>query len=664
MLPVEIPFKVYTGRDGKPLNHGYVYFGVPNLNPQTSPVTVYWDAAGTQPAAQPLRTENGYIMRAGTPANVYFNGTYSELILDSKRRQVAFVRSSDDFSIASFVYSFISSLAASTGAALIGFKLNAIGSIARLMSDKSSDVISSDDFSGMDKTGATDCATAWNAAFTATRLQGAPAQASRPLVIRSGTYKLNGAVTVGSYQRIVFEPGVVIDASGLPNEITSVFTVSNQEAVYMEGNGTIIKGARATAAPAVEGNSCAFFLFGSSNVHLKNFQIQDFATDGITIDGDNTASGPCTNVIIEGCTATTSRRNGLSVISVKGLTVIGGEYSFSSGAPVGPWAGIDIEPNDNSFCEDVMLINVRTTGNIGAGIQVTPGAMSVAGAASTYFDVTIIGGRSLADGGIGANNRAGLLFANGGTQLNQVFGQVHVDGFIVDGPVGRGVGWFNWDADKCPLVTCNRVSVYNPDYLTASITNFDRSGFVISCGADQAITNLGNILLRNCRAIDKRGVAWMTWGMLTDAAAGKTIKNVTIIDPVSTNIVDSAKLDVHTFAAGGAGLQSGVDVIYTRPTPLTVSADTPLAKYVGKRLNMTATSVQTLPNAANCKDSHFEIQVAAGVVNLSVTPPVGDKILYNGLAVSAPLVIKGGAYLSIRSLGGTSWLAESFNGQV
>ena len=55
MLPVESPFKTYTDLDGKPLDNGYVYFGLPNQNPETAPVTVYWDAAGTIPAAQPLR---------------------------------------------------------------------------------------------------------------------------------------------------------------------------------------------------------------------------------------------------------------------------------------------------------------------------------------------------------------------------------------------------------------------------------------------------------------------------------------------------------------------------------------------------------------------------------------------------------------------------------
>lgn len=114
MLPVETPFKTFTGLDGNPLNNGYVYFGLPNQNPITAPVTVYWDAAGTQPATD-LRTINGYIVRAGTPANVFVSGSYSELVRDSSGRQVFYARNSDDFSYNTL-------LASSAGAAQIGFQ--------------------------------------------------------------------------------------------------------------------------------------------------------------------------------------------------------------------------------------------------------------------------------------------------------------------------------------------------------------------------------------------------------------------------------------------------------------------------------------------------------------------------------------------------------------
>lgn len=128
MLPVEAPFKPYTGLDGKPLNNGYVYFGASDQNPITSPVTVYWDVNGTIPANQPLRTVNGYVMRSGSPANVFVDGSYSELIQDSKNRQVFYSRNSDEFTT--------SGLAKPTGSSLIGFIQGGTGAIKRTVQDK------------------------------------------------------------------------------------------------------------------------------------------------------------------------------------------------------------------------------------------------------------------------------------------------------------------------------------------------------------------------------------------------------------------------------------------------------------------------------------------------------------------------------------------------
>ena len=70
-LQIASPFQQYFGRDGSPLDNGFVYVGVANLNPETNPLTVYFDDALTIPAAQPLRTSNGYIVRNGSPARLY-----------------------------------------------------------------------------------------------------------------------------------------------------------------------------------------------------------------------------------------------------------------------------------------------------------------------------------------------------------------------------------------------------------------------------------------------------------------------------------------------------------------------------------------------------------------------------------------------------------------
>lgn len=88
-LSIQVPFPVFQDRDGQPLENGYVWIGVANLNPQTNPIVAYFDAALTIPAPQPLRTLNGYISRAGTPAQIYVDGVnFSILVQDSKGSMV------------------------------------------------------------------------------------------------------------------------------------------------------------------------------------------------------------------------------------------------------------------------------------------------------------------------------------------------------------------------------------------------------------------------------------------------------------------------------------------------------------------------------------------------------------------------------------------------
>ncbi|MDK6077944.1 hypothetical protein [Massilia varians] len=146
MLPVESPFKTYTGLDGKPLDNGYVYFGQPDKDPIAHPVTVYWDAAGTVPAAQPLRTVNGYIMNAGTPANVFVDGAYSELVKDAKARQVFYAVTSDSFSVTKMISEFLAKLAATNGSKIIGFLQAGVGAVVRTIYDKLTDTVNVFDF--------------------------------------------------------------------------------------------------------------------------------------------------------------------------------------------------------------------------------------------------------------------------------------------------------------------------------------------------------------------------------------------------------------------------------------------------------------------------------------------------------------------------------------
>lgn len=77
MLIAQPAFPHYVDTDGSPITAGSLYYGTVGANPRTSPVAVYWDAAGTQPAPQPIRTVAGYPVRNGAPANVYVGSAYS-----------------------------------------------------------------------------------------------------------------------------------------------------------------------------------------------------------------------------------------------------------------------------------------------------------------------------------------------------------------------------------------------------------------------------------------------------------------------------------------------------------------------------------------------------------------------------------------------------------
>jgi hypothetical protein len=83
-IEVQPPYPAFAGADGLPLENGYIWIGAVNLNPQVNPIAVYWDAAQTIPAPQPIRTLNGYPSRNGTPARFYVASNYSIQVLDSK----------------------------------------------------------------------------------------------------------------------------------------------------------------------------------------------------------------------------------------------------------------------------------------------------------------------------------------------------------------------------------------------------------------------------------------------------------------------------------------------------------------------------------------------------------------------------------------------------
>jgi hypothetical protein len=182
-LSIQVPFPVFQGRDGQPLENGYVWIGVANLNPQTNPVVAYYDAALTIPAAQPLRTLNGYISRAGTPAQIYVDGVnFSILVQDSK---------------ASMVYNFADGSGISPNASGVVYDPAGTGAVATTVQAKLRESVSVKDFGAVGDGVADDTAAFQNA------LGGYSTR--RSVFVPAGTYLITSTLAMGVYKELIGE---------------------------------------------------------------------------------------------------------------------------------------------------------------------------------------------------------------------------------------------------------------------------------------------------------------------------------------------------------------------------------------------------------------------------------------------------------------------------
>jgi len=182
-LSIQPTFPVFTDIDGQPLEAGYIFIGTANLNPITNPINVFFDAALTQPAVQPIRTIAGYPSNAGTPARLYVNSDYSIQVQNKNGSTVYSAPAATER---------YSEAVVKTNASAVVYDPAGLGAVPTTVEDKLRETVSVKDFGAVGD-GVTDDTAAIQAAFTACATSG------QGLYFPAGTYNASSALTMGSH---------------------------------------------------------------------------------------------------------------------------------------------------------------------------------------------------------------------------------------------------------------------------------------------------------------------------------------------------------------------------------------------------------------------------------------------------------------------------------
>ena len=206
VLSVQSPYPIFTDTDGDPLESGYIWIGVANLDPQVNPLAVFWDAALTMPAVQPIRTLAGYPSQAGSPGRIYTNADHS-IRVQNKRGTIVFTAGNvrDRFSadligyvgpdgLQYTVQDFSNSSDVLKGDALIAVKQPFSNAISRNQHDKNAEMVSVFDF--MTDSEKNDVKNGTYLIDVATPIKNALASGNKNIFFPQGIYRIESQIIV------------------------------------------------------------------------------------------------------------------------------------------------------------------------------------------------------------------------------------------------------------------------------------------------------------------------------------------------------------------------------------------------------------------------------------------------------------------------------------
>jgi hypothetical protein len=331
---IEQPYPIFTDADGDPLENGYIWIGVENLNPITDPVAVYWDSALTQPAVQPIRTQGGYPVNNGTPARLYTASSYS--ILAQDRNGIT-------------VYS-AQSETALTSSDLVSFLQAGTGAVRRTAQAKMREVVSVKDFGAVgdgvtDDTAAIQKALDYAGSRTDPAVYGlqSPGTGSTSVFFPTGYYKVTSSLILKASTHIIGDGDpmtyagarIVMTTSGqhmfviqstlagASYTFDNIWLRSATDGAFTAGTALVFKPSTASSNSIYFRNvwffqpeDYAIYLEGGDDIKIHGCTFDTGARNCLVFGGPSAA---CTNISVLGCTFYAIPLSIVLVVNVVGL---------------------------------------------------------------------------------------------------------------------------------------------------------------------------------------------------------------------------------------------------------------------------------------------------------------------------------------------------------
>lgn len=200
---------------------------------------------------------------------------------------------------------------------------------------------------------------------------------------------------------------------------------------------------------------------GSNNIEIKDATLSKGWGDGIYI-GSTASQNYCDQVILEKVVCDSNRRNGLSIVSGKNITLVDSVFSNNNGTL--PKAGICVEPNtDAEFAQNIQMKNCQAYGNGTWGIHLA--LSNIEAQTVNNHSIKVINCKMYNNGLTG---EYGSSQANGAVKPYEYYNDTHINVSVID--------------DDVPLVT-------NPVNMVTNSKPNSTTGYTVSQGCTGSVAN-------------------------------------------------------------------------------------------------------------------------------------------------------------------------------